>query len=87
MLTPRTEEKFNKINEEFDQMMKKNLIQPVSIKIHIAYLIIILNISAFLLTILTDEIPQLEIRLKTLLKLMFHPVLHHLSLTVIRFKL
>jgi len=31
VLTPRTEEKYNKINDEFDQMMKKNLLQPVSI--------------------------------------------------------
>lgn len=28
VLTPRTEEKYNKINDEFDQMMKKNLLQP-----------------------------------------------------------
>lgn len=28
VLTPRTEEKYNKINQEFDQMMKKNLLQP-----------------------------------------------------------
>lgn len=31
VLTPRTEEKYNKINQEFDQMMKKNLLQPVSL--------------------------------------------------------
>ena len=31
VLTPRTEEKYNKINDEFDQMMKKNLLQPVSV--------------------------------------------------------
>ena len=30
VLTPRTEEKYNKINQEFDQMMKKNLLHPVS---------------------------------------------------------
>ncbi|XP_020621820.1 myocyte-specific enhancer factor 2C-like isoform X2 [Orbicella faveolata] len=30
VLTPRTEEKYNKINDEFDQMMKKNLLQPQS---------------------------------------------------------
>lgn len=28
VLTPRTEEKYNKINQEFDQMMKKNLLHP-----------------------------------------------------------
>ncbi|KAJ7339608.1 Myocyte-specific enhancer factor 2C [Desmophyllum pertusum] len=28
VLTPRTEEKYNKINQEFDQMMKNNLLQP-----------------------------------------------------------
>jgi len=34
VLTPRTEEKYNKINQEFDQMMKKNLLHPVSILRH-----------------------------------------------------
>ncbi|KAK2562928.1 Myocyte-specific enhancer factor 2C [Acropora cervicornis] len=29
VLTPRTEEKYNKINQEFEQMMKKNQLHPV----------------------------------------------------------